>query len=56
MNGHYVQYELPEGVEVLDVKYRETGYDTSFATSPELFFLNKSIKPMWLLPPLVFLK
>lgn len=31
MNGHYVQYELPEGVEVLDVKYRETGYDTSFA-------------------------
>lgn len=29
MNGHYVQYELPEGVEVLDVKYRETGYDTS---------------------------
>ena len=33
MNGHYVQYELPEGVEVLDVKYRETGYDTSFAGS-----------------------
>ena len=31
MNGHYVQYELPEGVEVLDVKYRETGCDTSFA-------------------------
>ena len=26
-------YELPEGVEVLDVKYRETGYDTSFAGS-----------------------
>ena len=33
MNGHYVQYELPEGVEVLDVKYRETGYGTSFAGS-----------------------
>lgn len=33
MNGHYVQYELPEGVEMLDVKYRETGYDTSFAGS-----------------------
>ena len=33
MNGHYVLYELPEGVEVLDVKYRETGYDTSFAGS-----------------------
>ena len=27
------KYELPEGVEVLDVKYRETGYDTSFAGS-----------------------
>ena len=33
MNGHHVRYELPEGVEVLEVKYRETGYDTSFAGS-----------------------
>jgi hypothetical protein len=30
MNGHEVWYMIPEGVEVLDVKYRETGYDTEF--------------------------
>lgn len=30
MNGHEVWYILPEGVEVLEVKYRETGYDTEF--------------------------
>ena len=28
MNGHEVWYILPEGVEVVNVKYRETGYDT----------------------------
>lgn len=31
MNGHSVIYTFPEGVEVIDVKYRETGYDTDFA-------------------------
>ena len=30
MNGHEVWYILPEGVEVLDVKYRETGYNAEF--------------------------
>ncbi|MDR1593463.1 MAG: glycoside hydrolase, partial [Prevotellaceae bacterium] len=30
MNGHEVWYVIPKGVEVLDVKYRETGYDTEF--------------------------
>ncbi|MDL2305559.1 glycoside hydrolase [Bacteroides sp. OttesenSCG-928-D19] len=30
MNGHEVWYILPEGVEVIEVKYRETGYDTEF--------------------------
>lgn len=29
MNGHCVIYHLPKDVEVLDVMYRETGYDTS---------------------------
>lgn len=29
-NGHQVWYILPEGVEVLDVKYRETGYGCDF--------------------------
>ena len=33
MNGHTVMYHIPEGVEVLEVMYRETGYDTSFAGS-----------------------
>ncbi|SEF79217.1 alpha-L-rhamnosidase-related protein [Parabacteroides chinchillae] len=27
MNGHEVLYIIPEGVKVLDVKYRETGYN-----------------------------
>ncbi len=33
MNGHEMWYILPEGVKVLEVKYRETGYDTEFAGS-----------------------
>jgi len=33
MNGHEMQYILPEGVKVLDVKFRETGYDTEFTGS-----------------------
>ena len=35
MNGMSVHYSIPEDVEVLEVKYRETGYDTSFAGSFE---------------------
>jgi alpha-L-rhamnosidase len=30
MNGHYVHYEFPAGVEIHDLTYRETGYDTEF--------------------------
>lgn len=30
MNGHNVRYYFPEGIEILDLKYRETGYDTEF--------------------------
>ena len=30
MNGHEVWYTIPEGVEVLEVKYRETGYNAEF--------------------------
>ena len=30
MNGHEVWYILPEGVEVIEVKYRETGYNAEF--------------------------
>lgn len=31
MNGHYVIYQIPDGIEIIDVKYRETGYETTFA-------------------------
>ncbi len=33
INGHEVYYIIPEGVEVKEVKYRETGYDTDFTAS-----------------------
>ena len=32
-NGHEVLYFIPEGVEVLDVKYRESGYNSDFVGS-----------------------
>ena len=35
MNGMTVHYSIPEGVEVLEVKYRESGYNTTFAGSFE---------------------
>lgn len=43
MNGHKVIYKIPAGVKVLDLKYRETGYDTDFAGSfnSSDSFLNK---------------
>ena len=34
-NGHEVLYFIPEGVEVLDVKYRESGYNSDFVGSFE---------------------
>ena len=34
-NGHEVLYHLPEGVEVVEVKYRESGYDSDFVGSFE---------------------
>ena len=30
MNGHKIYYILPKGVKLIDVKYRESGYNTSF--------------------------
>ncbi|MEM7548576.1 MAG: alpha-L-rhamnosidase C-terminal domain-containing protein [Bacteroidota bacterium] len=43
INGHTMYYVIPEGVEVLDLKYRETGYDTEFVGSFECNdpFLNE---------------
>lgn len=31
MNGHVVQYEIPDGIKILGLQYRETGFDTEFA-------------------------
>lgn len=33
INGHNVKYHIPEGVKILVLKYRETGYNTEFAGS-----------------------
>lgn len=33
LNGHDVRYYFPKGVKVLELKYRETGYDTEFTGS-----------------------
>lgn len=33
MNGHHMIYTVPKGVKVLSLRYRETGYDTTFAGS-----------------------
>jgi alpha-L-rhamnosidase len=32
-NGQEVSFRIPEGVEILSLKFRETGYDTEFAGS-----------------------
>lgn len=32
MNGNEVQYTIPKGVDVMDVKYRESGYDTEIVS------------------------
>ena len=31
MNGEEVYYSIPKGVKVIDLMYRETGYDTEFS-------------------------
>ena len=31
MNGNAVHYELPAGIKLLDLRYRESGFDTEFA-------------------------
>ena len=40
MNGHFVEYKIPTGVEVTDLKYRWTAYDTitgAFESSDPFF-------------------
>ncbi len=31
MNGHAVHYDIPAGVKILDLQFRESGFDTGFA-------------------------
>lgn len=43
MNGHAVHYTIPAGIQILELKYRETGYDTEFTGTFECDdgFLNR---------------
>ncbi len=31
MNGHEVEYDIPAGITIVDLQFRETGFDTEFA-------------------------
>jgi len=54
MNGHRVLYKIPAGVKILELKYRETGFDTEFAgsfTSSDSFLntiWQKSLRTLYL--------
>ncbi|PWK79824.1 alpha-L-rhamnosidase-like protein [Mucilaginibacter oryzae] len=54
MNGQTVTYKIPAGVKVLELKYRETGYNTTFAgnfTSSDDFLNNiwqKSLRTLYI--------
>lgn len=43
INGHYVYFIIPQGVEIINLGYRETGYNTAFAGTFECAdpFFNK---------------
>lgn len=45
MNGHEVIYTIPEGVEVIALGYRETGYDCAFSGSFECD--NAVLNSLW---------
>ena len=54
INGHKVIYSIPKGVKVLDLKYRQTGYDTEFkgdftSSDPFLNLLwKKSLRTLYI--------
>lgn len=54
MNGHQVLYTIPKDVEVLELKFRETGYDTEFAgafSCDDEFYnelWNKSLRTLYI--------
>ncbi|MDA3925583.1 MAG: alpha-L-rhamnosidase N-terminal domain-containing protein [Kiritimatiellae bacterium] len=45
INGHDMRYTIPAGVEVLNLKYRETGYNADFVGSFECD--NKDLNTLW---------
>ena len=44
-NGEHITYEFPAGVKILELKYRETGYDTAFAGLFEC--KNEKLNTLW---------
>ena len=44
-NGEHVTYEIPSGVRILELKYRETGYDTAFSGLFECG--NEDLNTLW---------
>lgn len=54
LNGHRMYYIIPHNVELLELKYRETGYDTEFAgsfSSDNAFFntlWNKALRTLYI--------
>ncbi len=44
-NGEHITYEIPAGVKILELKYRETGYDTSFSGLFEC--KNEKLNSLW---------
>jgi hypothetical protein len=45
MNGEAVRYHFPAGVEILDLRYRESGYDTDFTGS--FFVDDTALNTLW---------
>jgi hypothetical protein len=46
LNGHWVIYNIPSGVEILDLRYRESRYDTDFVGAFECN--DPSLNLLWL--------
>ena len=44
-NGEHITYEIPAGVTVLSLKYRETGYDTAF--SGDFVCEDEALNVLW---------
>ena len=45
INGHHIHYKIPQGVEVLEILYRETGYDADVVGMFECD--NERLNELW---------